>query len=492
MNYKSKSQYKLPKLKDPPKLSEFLLISPVSFSRHRTILPSLTTRLLKSTKSPESLKSSQNIEDRPSLTLNYLNQTSNLNEPEISFEPSPSDPFLFRVERVGKVKKSYEDNMINDRIVENPLENASDESYSSDKHHVEPKQSMSSIDFSKFNSPPIRLNSRKKSSSSSLMSDRSFRNFPSSKFSSLRHESTINGLLEEMNSTNNVSVFNDIKLKLMTKDPLLEGVHGKFFRWKIVEIVGSGSFGQVLKAINIDTGEIFAIKKVYFNSGNSQQVQFIQALEQELSILKKLKSPHIVEYKGCEKIQGTFCMYIEFLSGGSLSKLIYKLGVLPEVTVKAYTKQILKGLLYLHTNGIIHRDLKGLNILLDSNGKLKICDFGAAKRYENEVAETGLVTSAKGSMPWMAPEVMKQSGYGRKADIWSLGCCVIEMLSGKPPWDGVENQVMLMMKMIIYSEYPEIPKSASSIAKDFITKCLTRDPNSRPAASDLLKHPFVN
>lgn len=377
-------------------------------------------------------------------------------------------------------------------IIENPQENNSDESYSSDDQPVQPKLSITSFDMSKFNSPPNRLDSRKKSTLSSLVSDRSFFNMPSSRFSTLRHQSTINNILEEMNATNSVSVYNDLKIKITTKDPFLEGVHGKLFRWKTVEAVGNGSFGQVLKVIEINTGKIFAVKKLYFNTCNTPQVQFISSLEQEIKILQKLKNEHIVEYKGCEKIQGVCCMYIEFLSGGSLSKLIYKLGPLPEECVKVYSRQILLGLQYLHSNGIIHRDLKGQNILLDSNGKLKLCDFGTAKRYENDAKESGLVSSVKGSMPWMAPEVMKQSGYGRKADIWSLGCCVIEMISGKLPWDGVEDQVMLMMNMVIYSQSPEIPKTASVQAKDFISKCLDRDPAKRPSASDLLNHPFVN
>lgn len=483
LNYKSKSQQKLPKLQSLPKLSDFLSVSPKVLSTNRTTLPSLSTNTLRSTKSPSSFNSLHKSEERPSLTINSLENITN---------PTPYNSSKRKESHMDKTKLIYQDSLIKSRIIENPQENDSDESYSSDKQPAQPKLSISSFDMSKFNSAPNRLDSRKKSTLSSIVTDRSYINMPSSRFSTIRHESTINTILEEMNATNSVSTFNELKLKITTKDPLLEGIHGKVFRWKTVEVIGNGSFGQVLRAIDIDTGKIFAIKKLYFNNCNTLQVQFISALEQEMKILQKLKNEHIVEYKGCEKIDGVYCMYIEFLSGGSLSKLIYKLGPLPEECVKVYLRQILLGLQYLHSNGVIHRDLKGQNILLDSNGKVKLCDFGAAKRYEDDCNESGLVTSVKGSMPWMAPEVMKQSGYGRKADIWSLGCCAIEMISGKLPWDGVENQVILMMNMLIYSQSPEIPKTASVQAKDFISKCLERDPAKRPSASDLLNHPFVN
>mmetsp|Transcript_9855 Transcript_9855/g.9777 ORF Transcript_9855/g.9777 Transcript_9855/m.9777 type:complete len:105 (+) Transcript_9855:515-829(+) len=104
------------------------------------------------------------------------------------------------------------------------------------------------------------------------------------------------------------------------------------------------------------------------------------------------------------------------MPGGCLSRLLYNLGPLPEDVVKIYLKQILSGLIYLHSLNILHRDIKGANILIDSEGTLKLGDFGCSKKYTT-TNDSGFLTSAKGSLPWMAPEVVKQSGYGRKADI---------------------------------------------------------------------------
>jgi serine/threonine protein kinase len=129
--------------------------------------------------------------------------------------------------------------------------------------------------------------------------------------------------------------------------------------------------------------------------------------------------------------------------------------------------------------------------LLDSSGKLKVCDFGCSKQYTNAIAESGMIQSAKGSLPWMAPEVMKQGGYGRKADIWSVGCLVIEMISGKPPWSEAENHVALMMRVLVYCEMPQIPSCLSEIGKDFVRKCLNREPSKRSTADELMMHPFI-
>lgn len=351
--------------------------------------------------------------------------------------------------------------------------------------------SMNSVSQKKFNSPFVRKQTTKKSTVGSLISEHSLHNLQSFKGSTLNRECTIENIVDELNTTSNISVYNSLKIKLLDKDPMLDSINGKEIQWRVMELLGSGGFGQVMKVINIKSGKIFAVKRLFYNSANETQQRFIDSLIQEISILKKLKHKNIVKYLGSEVLEGNYCMYIEYLSGGSLAKLLYLLGGLSEITVRAYTRQILKGIRFLHENGIIHRDLKSENILLDSNGKIKLCDFGSSKKYENDLGESGDIQSMKGSLPWMAPEVMKQGGYGRKADIWSLGCVVLEMLTAKPPWNGIENQVMLMMRVAVYNETPVIPSNISENCKDFLVKCLQRDCNLRPTAQELLKHPFV-
>lgn len=339
----------------------------------------------------------------------------------------------------------------------------------------------------KFNSPFIRKQSSKKSTVGSLVSEYSLKKFQSS----LRHQVTIEEILEEMNSTSNVEVYNDIKLKLMDKDPVLEGINGEQIRWKVLETLGTGGFGQVLKTVNIDTGKIFVVKRLFYNPQSTAQVIYIESLKKEIETLKPLNNPNIVKYLGSETLLGSHYLYLEYLPCGSMSKYLYKNGPIPEPRVKNFTTQLIKGLKYLHENGIIHRDIKSENILIDTDGKIKLTDFGCSKKYSEELSETGFISSMKGSLLWMAPEVMKQSGYGRKADIWSLGCVVIEMLTAKLPWPEVENQINLMMKVAIYNEIPPIPGDISKNCKDFLLKCLEKDPKNRPSAAELLEHPFI-
>ena len=150
---------------------------------------------------------------------------------------------------------------------------------------------------------------------------------------------------------------------------------------------------------------------------------------------------------------------------------------------------------YLHSNQIIHRDIKGANILVDDKGVIKLADFGASKKIEEIVAQAGAgdsVASLKGTVYWMAPEVIKQSGYGRQADIWSVGCTVIEMATGRPPWsDAFTDQVSALFTIAASDEMPGMPSYLSDDGKDFLAQCFKRNPKERPNATKLLQHPWL-
>ena len=168
---------------------------------------------------------------------------------------------------------------------------------------------------------------------------------------------------------------------------------------------------------------------------------------------------------------------------------------MPEKTIKVYAKQILTGLKYLHANGVIHKDIKGANILIHQDGTVKLADFGCSSEIERTLTsgKNPMQNGLQGSVPWMAPEVVKETGYGRRSDIWSFGCTILEMATGKIPWSqlNLDNQVVLLMKIALSDEIPEIPDSLSEDLKGFILSCLKRNQDERPQAADLLSHKFL-
>ncbi|CAK7337323.1 unnamed protein product [Dovyalis caffra] len=258
-------------------------------------------------------------------------------------------------------------------------------------------------------------------------------------------------------------------------------------RWKKGKLLGRGTFGHVYVGFNSESGEMCAMKEVTLFSDDAKSKESVKQLMQEISLLSRLRHPNIVQYYGSETVGDRLYIYLEYVSGGSIYKLLQEYGELGELVIRSYTQQILSGLAFLHSKSTVHRDIKGANILVDPNGRVKLADFGMAKHITGQSCPL----SFKGSPYWMAPEVIKNSnGCNLAVDIWSLGCTVLEMATTKPPWSQFEG-VAAMFKIGNSKDLPAIPEHLSAEGKDFVRKCLQRNPLQRPTASQLLEHPFV-
>ncbi|KAA8539936.1 hypothetical protein F0562_026628 [Nyssa sinensis] len=258
-------------------------------------------------------------------------------------------------------------------------------------------------------------------------------------------------------------------------------------RWKKGKLLGRGTFGHVYVGFNSESGEMCAMKEVTLFSDDAKSKESAKQLGQEIALLSRYRHPNIVQYYGSETVDDKLYIYLEYVSGGSIYKLLQEYGKLGELAIRSYTQQILSGLAYLHAKNTVHRDIKGANILVDPNGRIKLADFGMAKHITGQSCPL----SFKGSPYWMAPEVIKNSnGCNLAVDIWSLGCTVLEMTTTKPPWSQYEG-VAAMFKIGNSKELPAIPDYLSDDGKNFVRQCLQRNPLHRPTAAQLLDHPFV-
>ncbi|PIN22258.1 MEKK [Handroanthus impetiginosus] len=258
-------------------------------------------------------------------------------------------------------------------------------------------------------------------------------------------------------------------------------------RWKKGKLLGRGTFGHVYVGFNSETGEMCAMKEVTLFADDTKSKESAKQLGQEISMLSRLRHPNIVQYYGSETVDDKLYIYLEYVSGGSIHKILQEYGKLEESVIRSYTKQILLGLAYLHATKTVHRDIKGANLLVDPNGRVKLADFGMAKHITGQSCPL----SFKGSPYWMAPEVIRNSnGCSLAVDIWSLGCTVLEMATSKPPWSQYEG-VAAMFKIGNSKDLPTIPDHLSREGKDFVELCLRRNPLERPTAARLLEHAFV-
>ncbi|PWA88516.1 phosphorylase kinase, gamma catalytic subunit [Artemisia annua] len=263
-------------------------------------------------------------------------------------------------------------------------------------------------------------------------------------------------------------------------------------RWQKGKLIGRGTFGSVYVGSNRETGALCAMKEVEILPDDLKSAECIKQLEQEIVVLSQLKHPNIVQYYGSEIVEDRFYIYLEYVHPGSINKYVREhCGGMTESIVRNFTRHIVSGLAYLHSTKTIHRDIKGANLLVDANGVVKLADFGMAKHLDGQVN-----LSLKGSPYWMAPELLQSESQkdsnpdlALAVDIWSLGCTIIEMMNGKPPWSEFEAPAAMFKVM---KETPPIPETMSPDGKDFLRCCFVRNPAERPTASMLLTHRFLS
>lgn len=290
-------------------------------------------------------------------------------------------------------------------------------------------------------------------------------------------------------------------------------------RWQRGEKLGQGAFGEVYVGLDKDTGEIFAAKQIDEDEVGPSE---LSSMQHEITMLQRMDHDNIVRYLGTQKEGSTLSIFLEYVPGGSIRQLLNRFGALDEAVIRVYTRQLLLGLEYLHSAGIAHRDIKAGNLLVTNDGTVKVADFGASKRMQvASMKSASLLASPRpgtagkrnrggggdsersGSMQqgpigtalFMAPEVIQQTQSGRgwrRADVWSVGCTVLEMATGRPPWSEYSNPVTAMYHIACTDAVPEPPESLSAEGKDFLRQCLQRDPGRRPDVTKLLLHPFVS
>ena len=261
--------------------------------------------------------------------------------------------------------------------------------------------------------------------------------------------------------------------------------------------IGNGGFGKVYKAIHNSSKQIFAIKIIDYTKGcnnDKNNISFnYKSIQQETSIMRLVnESNYIIKYYGSyySRQSNTIWLILEYCSSGSAVDLMLSMGrTLSEVEVSTIMKMVLKGLIHIHKINLIHRDIKGANIMLSEDGYAKLGDFGVGIQMTDEEYRT----SKKGSPYWMSPQVILNKNYDTKTDIWSLGITCMELVEGEPPYGDLKPEEVM-------EKIANNPPKASDIIDvkehtedfmNFIDLCLEIDPKKRASADILIKHPFI-
>ena len=262
--------------------------------------------------------------------------------------------------------------------------------------------------------------------------------------------------------------------------------------YSLEQVIGKGAFGVVYSAkvlSGLHTNQKVAIKKIDLEDFPDHSLEDIR---QELLLTRLSLHPNVVSYHTSFLSSHYLWLVMPLFEGGSVGCILkqkFPYGVKDISLVASILKDTLSALAYFHQNRQIHRDVKAANLLVNGDGRVMLSDFGVAAKLKQGMNAKTFV----GSPCWMAPEVIDSDnyrGYDYKADIWSLGCLVVEMATGKPPWHYKTNPVSVFMHVCNTEELPRLP-DLSSEAKDFIFSCFRREPTERPNVCKLLKHRFI-
>lgn len=253
--------------------------------------------------------------------------------------------------------------------------------------------------------------------------------------------------------------------------------------YEMCECIGKGSFGEVYKGREIATGKDVALKLVDLEKADEE----IDIIQREIKVMSQISNPYVVQYYSSLMKGSTLWIVMEYMAAGSLKELLDVVGPFPEEAVATVLKSLCKGLDYVHKGHKLHRDIKAANILLSEQGEVKLADFGVAGQMTGTVRQRNTFV---GSPFWMAPEVIQESLYDEKADIWSAGITGMELANGVPPY-ATEHPFRALL-LIPKNDPPRLdgPQFSRS-CKDFMSLCLKKNPAERPSAEQLLTHPFL-
>ncbi|CAK7326221.1 unnamed protein product [Dovyalis caffra] len=257
-------------------------------------------------------------------------------------------------------------------------------------------------------------------------------------------------------------------------------------KYELLNELGKGSYGAVYKARDLRTSELVAIKVISLTEGE----EGYEEIRGEIEMLQQCSHANVVRYLGSYQGEEYLWIVMEYCGGGSVADLMNVMEEpLEEYQIAYICREALKGLAYLHSIFKVHRDIKGGNILLTEQGEVKLGDFGVAAQLTRTMSKRNTFI---GTPHWMAPEVIQESRYDGKVDVWALGVSAIEMAEGLPPRSAVHPMRVLFMISIEPAPMLEDKEKWSLVFHDFVAKCLTKEPRSRPTASEMLKHKFID
>lgn len=265
--------------------------------------------------------------------------------------------------------------------------------------------------------------------------------------------------------------------------------------FELLEPIGQGAFSVVVKALHLPSQTLFALKRLSaWNISNTPFLQ--QCVWWEINVHRLLRHPNVCRLHTYYQTAEELVLVLEYCERGTLKRKLKSTRELAfdEYRAIRYTRQILRGLEYLHGKGVLHRDLKLENILLDGEGRIKIADFGmswqraAAEFQGSDRPSFPNSPNTFGTLDYLSPEVITHQEYTEKSDVWAVGVIVVELLSGVPPFYHAEHKAT--MRNIVHAQ-PTLPHNISSLCLDFLSNALSKNPKSRWTAAQLLNHPWI-